>query len=79
MTPTAADRLLAKLRDFIADELEADERALLAVLLAPGIASAHADSDVIAFGMTAWTPAALPEALADALRRGGVRVEGLGL
>ena len=75
---TPAERLLAKLREFIAEELDAEERALLATLLAPGIASAHAP-DVVGFGLAAWTPAALPDALTEALERGGVRVEGLGL
>jgi hypothetical protein len=74
---SAADRLLAKLRQFIADQLDAEERQLLATLLAPGVAAAHADHDVVAFGMVNWTAPSLPRALADSLQAGGVRVEGL--
>ena len=75
----AADRLLEKLRQFIATELDPDERAMFATLLAPGVARAHTDEEVAAFGMTAWSPASLPGALADALDREGVKVSGLGL
>jgi len=75
----AADRLLEKLRRFIATELEPDERAMFATLLAPGVARAHSDEEVAAFGVTAWSPASLPDALADALDREDVRVSGLGL
>ena len=52
-----------KLRRFIADELDADERQLFATLLAPGIAAAHADHDVVGFGMINWSLPALPTAL----------------
>ena len=75
----AADRLLEKLRRFITSDLDTDERALMAQLLAPGVAAAHSDEEVAGFGMSAWSPAALPHALVDALDRHGVRVEGLGL
>jgi hypothetical protein len=74
----AADRLLEKLRLFIAVELDEDERTMLAALLAPGVARAYS-SEVQAFGVEGWSPADLPEALVEALRGGGVRVEGLGL
>ena len=59
-----ADRLLAGLREFVAG-LDAHERELLAVLLAPGVA--RADSP------------ALPRELTLALARARVRVIGLGL
>ena len=75
----AAERLLEKLRHFIATDLDGNERALLAQLLAPGVASAHTDQEVTGFGIATWMPASLPRALVDALDRHGVRVEGLGL
>jgi len=75
-TGDAAVRLLAKLRQFVADELDDDERALLAVLLAPGVARAYPADDVVGFGVD-WDANALPLALAEALREGGLRVEGL--
>jgi hypothetical protein len=75
----AAERLLEKLRRFISTDLDAHERALLAQLLAPGVAAAHSDDEVAGFGMAAWSTATLPRALVDALHRHGVRVEGLGL
>ena len=76
---TAADRLLRKLRQFIAEQLDADERELFATLLAPGVAAAHADHDAVGVGMIGWAPARLPQALTDTLRHGGVRIEGLDL
>ena len=76
---SAADRLLCKLRQFIADQLDAEERQLFATLLAPGVAAAHADHDVVGFGMINWTPPSLPRALAETLQVGGVRIEGLDL
>ena len=74
---SAADRLLVKLRRFIADELDGEERQLFATLLAPGVAAAHADHDVVGLGMVNWTLPSLPTALVDSLQAGGVRVEGL--
>jgi hypothetical protein len=78
MDATAAESLLEKVRLFIADSLSDEERALFATLLAPGIARAY-PSDVDAFGIGGWSPAALPDSLVEALRKGGVRVQGLGL
>lgn len=75
-TDDAAVRLLAKLRQFVTDELDDDERALLAVLLAPGVARAYPADDVVGFAVD-WDANALPHALAEALRDGGLRVEGL--
>ena len=74
---SAADRLLCKLRQFIADELDPEERQLFATLLAPGVAAAHADHDVVGLGMVNWTLPSLPAGLAQRLQAGGVRVEGL--
>lgn len=67
-TAAAARALLEKVRRFIADELDADERKLFAALLAPGVASAFDEAEVSGFGVTSWSPAALPEALAAAVR-----------
>lgn len=74
----AAERMLRKLRLFVSGELDAEERELLAALLAPGILAATED-DVVAFDMMAWSPAALPKSLAAALERQHIRVENLGL
>jgi len=68
---------LRKIRQFIAEQLDPDERALFATLLAPGVAAAHAAHDVVGFGMVSWTPPSLPDALAETLRHGGVKIEGL--
>jgi len=71
-TETAA-RVLEKLRVFVAS-LDDDERAVLAALLAPGVASAYIESDVVGFGM-GWSPDRLPESLATQIRDKGLRVE----
>jgi hypothetical protein len=75
-TAESAARLLDKLREFVRDELDDDERALLAVLLAPGVAMAYGDDEVVGFSAD-WRASALPEVLARTLREGGLRVEGL--
>jgi len=73
-----ADRLVDKLRAFTA-ALDAEERILLGLLLAPGVARAYADdADVTGFTMTEWSPAALPESLSAALRSRGLIVTGFG-
>ena len=84
MSQDAAERLLAKLRGFVAG-LDADERAMFAALVAPAVARiwaaegrAGASHEVEAYGMQEWTPEALPDALRDAVRGRGLRVEGLG-
>jgi hypothetical protein len=74
--PAAAARLLTKLRAFVADDLDEQESALLAVLLAPGVAMAYPDDEVEGFAVD-WRANALPESLATTLREGGLRVEGL--
>lgn len=77
--PDAAERLLVKIRHFVMHELEPDERVMFGALIAPGVAKVWADEEVQGFGHEAagWSPAALPQALREALRKGGVRVEGL--
>lgn len=74
-----ADRLLAKIRTFVADELDDEEAVLFAALVAPGVARAYQDeADVEGFGSDVdWRPGALPDSLAKAVRRSGIRVEGL--
>jgi hypothetical protein len=81
MEAEAAERLLTKLRHFIATELDDDERALFGALVAPGVAQAHPDPDVEVqgFAVGGWAPDDLPRSLSTALRDSGVRVEGLGL
>jgi hypothetical protein len=75
----AADRLLAKIRAFVADQLDDDEAELFAALVAPGVARAYQEEEVAGFTSDVdWRPGALPESLAEAVRDGGVRVEGLG-
>ena len=75
----AARRLLAKIRTFVADQLTDDEAALFAALVAPGVARAYQDDgEVQGFGSDVdWRPGALPDSLAEAVRDGGIRVEGL--
>ena len=77
----AAQRLLAKIRTFVAEQLDDDEAALFAALVAPGVARAYEDDEdeVHGFGSDVdWRPGALPDSLAEAVRNGGIRVEGLG-
>lgn len=89
MEPNPADRLLAKIRHFVAS-LDDDERPLFASLVAPGVAQAYGGSEVLQFGMgdeqegdevesfgVDWSPTALPDALTDTLRRQRVRLVGL--
>lgn len=72
-----ADRLMEKVRAFTA-ELPADERALFAALIAPGIARAlEPEPEVEGFGVTSWLPSSLPEGLERAVRERDIRVEGL--
>ena len=72
----AARRLLDKIRVFVSERLNDEESALFAALLAPGVSLAYPDAEVSGFSAD-WRPDALPEALAQVLRGGGVRVEGL--
>ena len=70
----AAERLLAKIRSFVERELDDDERALFAHLLAPGVAEAEAPpEDVEGFDApTGRRP--LPERLARAVRQRELRI-----
>ena len=79
MEPDPAERLVEKLRRFIAEDLDEAEQALLAMLLAPGIALVYDETDVSGFTMVSTGPGALAEQLRDALQRAGVQVSGLGL
>jgi hypothetical protein len=73
--PSAAVRLIEKVREFVTNTLTDEEAALFAALLAPGVALAYPDNDVEAFGADP-RPAALPEALCRALQEGGITVSG---
>ena len=77
MDGDAADRLLAKLRRFVAQDLDPDERAMFAALVAPAVARVWAGDEVEGFGMGDWSPEALPDALREALRGQNIRIEGL--
>ena len=71
-----ATRLLSRLAVF-AHGLDDEERALLAALLAPGLARAwQDDEDVSGFGSVTWLPERLPEDLHRAVREQGLRVDG---
>jgi hypothetical protein len=83
-----ARSLLAKVRTFVSSQLTDEESSMFATLLAPGVSLAYAESgdEVTGFGATGsapagtevdWRPGALPDALGEALREGGVRVVGL--
>jgi hypothetical protein len=85
-----ARRLLAKLRSFVSEQLDAAEGEMFASLLAPGVSLAFAevdDNEVSGFAGTGadvpsepdvdWRPDALAGALVSALRESGVRVVGL--
>jgi hypothetical protein len=77
----ATERLLDKLRYFIAEDLDDEERAAFAVLLAHGVAALYGDraSDVQGYDMEATAEAGFLDELVRALRTAGVRVTGLGL
>jgi hypothetical protein len=79
-TPDSGDtaaRVLEKLRTFVAS-LDTDERAIMAALLAPGVAHAYAEpeGEVVGFTMGAgWSPDRLPDSLTSQIRDKGLRVE----
>ena len=77
MGDDAATRLLAKIREFVAHELDEDERELFAALLAPGVAQAYDETEVAGFAAIDWSTKPFPEALTEALRDAGIRVTGL--
>jgi hypothetical protein len=68
-----ATRLLAKLRSLV-ESCDAEERAVLAVLLAPGLSEVYdGDDDVRGFAMPEWQPQSLADALTAAVERRGLR------
>jgi len=76
-----AARVLDKLRAFIAT-LDDDERAVLAALLAPGVASAYDDEpEVVGFSAdvgepaVGWRPERLGDSLAEQVRDRHLRIE----
>jgi hypothetical protein len=74
----AAQRLLAKVRAFVSGQLDEREAALFAALVAPGVLVAYAGEEVSGFAAEVeWRPDAVPEALVEVLREGGVTVLGL--
>lgn len=77
MGEDAATRLLAKIRDFVANDLDDEERELFAALLAPGVAQAYDETEVAGFAATDWSDKPFPETLGRALRDAGIRVVGL--
>jgi hypothetical protein len=52
-----------------------EERELMAMMLAPGIARAYEVDEVVGFGPLEFAP--LPERLVEAVRRSGIVVLGL--
>jgi hypothetical protein len=71
-----ARRLLDKVQAFVRNDLDEEEGALFAVLIAPGVSLAYPDDEVHGFGAV-WRSGALPESLARAIVEAGIRVEGL--
>jgi len=72
---TPESTALAKLRAFIRDGLEPDERVIVAALLAPAVAQAFAadEAEVEGFSAVEWRPT-LPEALAETIRESGLTI-----
>ena len=66
---------LAKLRTFIRDGLDPEERIVVASLLAPAIAQAFEGetADVEGFSSVEWRPT-LPETIAEQIRVSGMQV-----
>lgn len=70
MEPDAARCLLVKLRRFVEEELDVDERGVFGALVAPALTRAFAGAEVEGFGFVGWSPDVLPDALIEALRDG---------
>lgn len=70
-----AERLLEKLRRFIREDLDEQERAAMAVLVAPAVARANGADDVTGFAADSWEPAPLPEHLARVVRETHIRID----
>jgi hypothetical protein len=79
MEQDAAERLLAKLRRFIAEDLDESEQTMFAMLLAPGISLIYDETEVVGFSMVSVQSGEFAELLEGALRRAGVQVSGIGL
>ena len=75
MDAEVVERLLARLRQLVVNELDEQERVVLAALLAPGVAAAYRATEVTGFGTTDLPP--LSHVLAEALERAGIRVVGI--
>jgi hypothetical protein len=75
METEVARNLVGKVSEFARTQLDAEERALFAMLVAPGVAQAYPEDDVHGFAITDWSPQPLPDPMIDALRAGGLRVE----
>jgi hypothetical protein len=70
--------LLSKLRDLVINQLDDEERAMFAALIAPAIARVYdEEAEVAGFAVAAWSPEALPEALRAAIRGRHIRIVGL--
>jgi hypothetical protein len=81
-----ARSLLVKVRTFVRTQLTDEESEMFASLLAPGVSMAYAEAGDEVTGFATgnpgpsggaevdWRPDALPGALAEALREGGIRV-----
>lgn len=70
-----AERVLDKIRWFVAG-LDTDERAMFAALIAPAVARVY-ESEVEGFAMSHWSPADLPDAMAEVIRSRDVHITGL--
>jgi hypothetical protein len=77
--PEASIVLIEKIRRFVREQLDDNERVLFAALVAPGIAAAYQDAsrEVEGFVTTEWAPTRIPADLARGLRETGVRVIGI--
>lgn len=74
-----AERLLAKVRAFVAG-LDEEERQLFAALIGPGVSLAHRqtnETDEVLGFESGWGRRQLPGHLAQVVRDQGVRVVGL--
>lgn len=70
-----ASELIDKVRRF-ADQLDPQERQMLAALLSPGIAAAYPDDDEVSLYSADWSITRLPEHLRIAIQDRSLRVEG---
>jgi hypothetical protein len=75
----ASGRLIEKIRRFVREQLDEEERVLFGALVAPGIAAAYRDAstEVEGFVLTDWAPSSIPDDLARKLREKGIRISGI--